>query len=77
LPVTPDRATGLPSRRYAASLVARLREVALRRQVADTLSQLRRLDNAPEPDPAASREVGLRLQVLQRELADLRDEQEA
>jgi DNA primase len=77
LPVTPDRATGLPSRRYAASLVARLREVALGRQVADTLSQLRRLDNSPEPDLAATREVGLRLQALQRELADLRDKQEA
>jgi DNA primase len=77
LPVTPDRATGLPSRRYAASLVARLREVGLTRQVADTLSQLRRLDNAPEPDVAVSREVGLRLQALQRELADLRDKQDA
>jgi DNA primase len=77
LPVTPDRTTGIPSRRYAASLVARLREVGLRRQVADTLSQLRRLDSAPEPDLAASREVGLRLQALQRELADLRDEQDA
>ena len=76
LPVTPDRATGLPSPRYAASLVARLREVTLRRQVADTLSQLRRLDNGAEPDLAASRAVGLRLQALQRELADLRDEQE-
>jgi DNA primase len=77
LPVTPDRATGLPSRRYAASLVARLREVALGRQVADTLSQLRRLDNSPEPDLAVTREVGLRLQALQRELADLRDKQDA
>jgi DNA primase len=77
LPVMPDRATGLPSRRYAASLVSRLREVALTRRVADALSQLRRLDNAPEPDAGAQRELALRLQALQRELADLRDEQEA
>ena len=76
LPVTPDRATGLPSRRYAASLVSRLREVGLTRQIADALSQLRRGDSAPEPDPAAQRELGLRLQGLQRELADLRDQQE-
>jgi DNA primase len=76
LPVTPDRATGLPSRRYAASLVSRLREVGLTRQIADALSQLRRSDSAPEPDPAAQRELGLRLQGLQRELADLRDQQE-
>src|SRR6476661_816419 len=77
LPVTPDRATGLPSRRYAASLVSRLREVGLTRQIADALSQLRRSDSAPEPDPAAQRELGLRLQGLQRELADLRDQQES
>jgi DNA primase len=76
LPVTPDRATGLPSRRYAASLVSRLREVGLTRRIADALSQLRRLDSAPEPDSAAQRELGLRLQGLQRELATLRDRQE-
>jgi len=76
LPVTPDRATGLPSRRYAASLVTRLREVGLTRRIADALSQLRRLDSAAEPDLATQRELGLRLQALQRELADLRDQQE-
>ena len=76
LPVTPDRATGLPSRRYAASLVIRLREVGLTRQIADALSQLRRLDSASEPDAVAQRELGQRLQTLQRELADLRDQQE-
>ena len=54
----------------------RLREVGLTRQIADALSQLRRGDSAPEPDPAAQRELGLRLQGLQRELADLRDQQE-
>jgi DNA primase len=76
LPVTPDRATGLPSRRYAASLVFRLREVGLTRRIADALSQLRRLDSAAEPDAVAQRELGQRLQTLQRELADLRDQQE-
>jgi DNA primase len=77
LPVMPDRATGLPSRWYAASLVSRLREVGLTRRIAEALGQLRRLDSAPEPDPAAQRDLSLRLQGLQRELADLRDRQEA
>jgi DNA primase len=77
LPVTPDRATGLPSRRYASSLVTRLREVGLARQISDALSQLRRLDSTPEPDPTVQRELGRRLQGLQRELADLRDQEES
>ena len=77
LPVTPDRATGLPSRRYASSLVTRLREVGLARQISDALSQLRRLDSTPEPDPTVQRELGRRLQGLQRELADLRDHEES
>ena len=58
LPVTPDRATGLPSRRYAASLVTRLREVGLTRQIADALSQLRRRDRAPEPDAVGAARAG-------------------
>ena len=71
--------TGRPvcrAERYAASLVTRLREVGLSRRIADALSQLRRLDSASEPDAVAQRELGQRLQTLQRELADLRDQQE-
>jgi len=77
LPVTIDRTTGLPSRRYAAELVTRLREVGLTRQVADALGQLRRLDSAPDPDPRVRQELGVRLHGLQRELAAIRDTQEA
>ncbi|MEO7234734.1 MAG: DNA primase, partial [Lapillicoccus sp.] len=77
LPVTVDRTTGLPSRRFAAELVTRLREVGLTRRVADALGQLRRLDSAPDPDPASRHELGTRLQALQRELAAIRDTQEA
>ena len=77
LPVTVDRTTGLPSRRFAAELVTRLREVGLTRRVADALGQLRRLDSAPDPDPEARHELGTRLQALQRELAAIRDTQEA
>ena len=77
LPVVSDRTTGLPNRRYASSLVVRLREVGLRRQEGDALSQLRRLDSGTEPDPQRHRELGLRLQGLQRALAELRERQEA
>ena len=77
LPVTPERATGLPSRRYAASLVLRLREVALTRRVADAISQLRRLDSSGSADPDQQRELGQRLQQLQRELASMRDREES
>ena len=76
LPVTIDRTTGLPSRRYAAELVTRLREVGLTRQVADALGQLRRLDSAADADPGTRHELGVRLQALQRELAAIRDTQE-
>jgi hypothetical protein len=67
-----DPDTGRPGERYVADLFRRVREVSLRRQVDDTLGQLRRLDAGPAPDPGAQREVSRRLQVLQRELADLR-----
>ncbi|MEO8830319.1 DNA primase [Lapillicoccus sp.] len=77
LPVTPERATGLPSRRYAASLVLRLREVVLTRRIADAMSQLRRLDSSGTADPEQQRELGQRLQQLQRELASMRDREES
>ncbi len=72
LPVTMDKTTGQPSRRYVDSLTLRLREMALTRRISDALSQLRRLDTAGTPDPARQRELGVELQDLQRELATMR-----
>ncbi len=76
LPVTMDRATGLPSRRYAASLPLRLREAALTRRIDDAMSQLRRLDRAGTPDPVRQRGLATQLQDLQRQLASMRDHEE-
>ena len=72
IPVRMDPATGRPTDRYVAEVFARVHEVGLTRKVADAIGQLRRLDAAPSPDALAQREVGIRLQALQRELADLR-----
>ena len=72
IPVRMDPATGRPTDRYVAEVFARVHEVGLTRKVADAIGQLRRLDAAPSPDAMAQREVGIRLQALQRELADLR-----
>ena len=72
IPVRMDPATGRPTERYVAEVFARVREIALSHEVADAIGQLRRLDAAPSPDPSTHREVGIRLQALQRELADLR-----
>ncbi len=71
LPVRMDPTTGCPSERYVAELFDRVRESALRRQVAEAMASLRRLD-ADEPGSAAQREAGERLQALQRDLAELR-----
>ncbi len=76
LPVTMDKTTGQPSARYVQSLTLRLREMALTRQIADALSQLRRIDTAGTPDPARQRELGVQLQALQRELAEMRSRAE-
>ncbi|MGV1009761.1 MAG: DNA primase [Dermatophilaceae bacterium] len=72
IPVLMDPATGRPTGRYVAEVFARVHEIGLTREVADAIGQLRRLDAAPSPDASAHREVGVRLQALQRELADLR-----
>jgi DNA primase len=77
LPVTPDRSTGLPSRRYASSLVVGLREAGLKRQEADALGQLRRLDSTPDADPEVRRELSIRLQAVQRELESIHQQQGA
>ncbi len=72
LPVLMDPATGRPSERYVDEVFARVREIGLAREIADALGQLRRLDSAAEPEPTRQRELGIRLQALQRELATLR-----
>ncbi|MEI2765602.1 MAG: DNA primase [Dermatophilaceae bacterium] len=72
LPVRMEPATGRPSERYVDELFARVREGGLARQIADALGQLRRMDSTPDQEPARRRELGIRLQGLQRELATLR-----
>ncbi len=49
-----------------------MRTIALTRQIADALSEMRRLDHAAEPSPERTRELGTQLQVLQRELATIK-----
>ena len=73
LPVTLDPSSGLPEARYVASLVARVREVSITREIADSLSLIRRLSSDPDADPAQVRAVSMRLQDRQRALADLRE----
>ena len=69
VPARFDPHTGLPERRYVGELLVRIQEVALTRQIGDAISAMRRV--APE-DTATGREIGVQLQVLQRELARLR-----
>jgi len=69
VPARFDPHTGLPERRYVDELLVRIQEVALTRQIGDAISAMRRV--APD-DSATGRELGLQLQILQRELADLR-----
>jgi DNA primase len=74
LPTDIDPASGMPSRRYADSLLARVREVALRRQIDDAMALLRRLGTDTQSDPTQVREVSAALEGLQRRLAGLREE---
>ena len=69
VPARFDPQTGLPDRRYVDELVVRIQEVALNRQIGDAISAMRRV---PPDDSAGSRELGIHLQILQRELATLR-----
>ncbi len=69
VPARFDAQTGLPERRYVDELVVRIQEVALTRQIGDAISAMRRV---PPDDSAGSRELGIHLQILQRELATLR-----
>ncbi len=74
IPADLDPATNQPSHRYVESLLARVREVALRREIGDAMSLLRRLGTDAHADPAEIREVSTALDGLQRRLAALRHE---
>jgi len=69
VPARVNPLNGLPDRRYVDELVVRIQEVALIRQIGDAISAMRRV---PPEDSAAGRELGLKLQILQRELNNLR-----
>jgi len=69
VPARVDPLTGLPERRYVDELLVRIQEVALTRQIGDAISAMRRV---PPDDTAAGRQLGIQLQILQRELAKLR-----
>jgi DNA primase len=69
VPTRFDPLTGLPERRYVDELLVRIQEVALTRQIGDAISAMRRV---PPDDSAGGRELGIHLQILQRELATLR-----
>ena len=72
LPTRMDPNTGLPTSRYVDELFNRVRTIALTRQIADAMSEMRRLDHAETPEPERTRELGIRLQGLQRELAAIK-----
>jgi DNA primase len=72
LPTRMDPNTGLPTARYVDELFARVRTIALTRRIADAMSEMRRLDHAETPAPERTRELGMQLQTLQRELAALK-----
>jgi DNA primase len=73
LPTRFDPSTGAPERRYVQSLLVRVQEVALNRQIADAMSAMRRMTADPESDPGDTRALSARLQELQRGLAGLRE----
>ena len=68
LPVTLEVASGQPPRRYVDSLVGRVKEAGLARQIGDAMSTLQRA----EPGSTQERETNERLAVLYRERARLR-----
>ncbi|GAA2037080.1 DNA primase [Terrabacter terrae] len=72
LPTRMDASTGLPTSRYVDELFDRVRTIALTRRIADAMSEMRRLDHAETPSPERTRELGIQLQTLQRELAALK-----
>jgi DNA primase len=73
LPAPVDKSTGQPLTRYAESLLARLRDAAYGRRIADAMSTLRRLENDPHSDPEQRSRVGLELRELETSRAALRE----
>lgn len=73
VPARFDKTTGLPEPRYVDGLLIRMQEVPLIRQIGDAISAMRRV---PPDDTDASRELGVHLQELQRELANLQSRQD-
>lgn len=73
VPARFDKTTGLPEPRYVEGLLIRMQEVPLIRQIGDAISAMRRV---PPDDTDASRELGVHLQELQRELANLQSRQD-
>ena len=69
LPTRLNASSGRPDDRYLVSLVARVQEVVLDRQISDLISAQARLDGS---DPDRAREVSARLQELQRAWAQVR-----
>ena len=64
--------TGLPTARYVDELFDRVRTIALTRQIADAMSEMRRLDHAESRRPSARASSASQLQTLQRELAAIK-----
>jgi DNA primase len=73
VPTRMDALTGLPTSRYVEELFARVRTIGLTRRIADAMSELRRLEHGERPDHDRSRELGVELQGLQRELAAIKE----
>ena len=73
VPTRMDPLTGLPTSRYVEELFARVRTISLTRRISDAMSELRRLEHAESPDHDRSRELGVTLQGLQRELAAIKE----
>ena len=73
VPARFDKNTGLPEPRYVEGLLIRMQEFPLIRQIGDAISAMRRV---PPDDTDAGRELGVHLQDLQRQLANLRSRQD-
>lgn len=74
LPVRHESTSGQPPRSYAVSLVRRVREVAVGRQITEAMATLRRMSADPDADQTSLRELMQQLQVWERERALLREE---
>ncbi|AKU16584.1 DNA primase [Luteipulveratus mongoliensis] len=72
LPTRLNEGTGRPDDRYLSSLVTRVQEIGLNRQISDAMSTLRRMDGT---DPDRTRAISHALNDLQVQLARLRANQ--